>query len=155
MIPSQKALLMIKFLSCICICCLISCASIQPASKIELPGWMKGKFIDDYGISYTITDSCFVVEPSDRYRIIKWDKDSQFILAQNDKNDKNNKTNKGLYTRIDYMSFTGMEPYTWGFCLTVYDAKDTAAALETPSADRNIPKKGCNGYPFSRMKRHE
>jgi hypothetical protein len=51
------------------------------------------------------------------------------------------------------MRFSGMEPYTWGYCFTVYNAVDTMTALQKAAADRNNPKKGCNGYPFSRMKR--
>lgn len=73
----------------------------------------------------------------------------QYLLV---KNDDNNPSEKGLYSRIDYMQFKDMEPFTWGFCLTVYDAKDTSVAMKVPSANRDIPKKGCNGYPFSRMK---
>jgi hypothetical protein len=110
---------------------------------------MKGTFTDDYGIKYTIDDTLFWQQPSARYHIINWNKEMQYLLV---KNDDNNPSEKGLYSRIDYMQFKDMEPFTWGFCLTVYDAKDTSVAMKVPSANRDIPKKGCNGYPFSRMK---
>ncbi|HTD94098.1 MAG TPA: hypothetical protein VK644_09810 [Chitinophagaceae bacterium] len=48
-----------------------------------------------------------------------------------------------------------MAPFEWGFCLTVYNAKSDSLATQATPADRNHPRKGCNGYPFSRMKRAE
>ena len=76
----------------------------------------------------------------------------QYLVA---KNDSANKEDANKYTRIDYMTFTGMEPYNWGFCLTVYDAETDEIAEKTAYVDRKNPKKGCNGYPFSRMKKIE
>jgi hypothetical protein len=46
-----------------------------------------------------------------------------------------------------------MAPFLWGFCLTTYDAKTIEEAQTKAKADRANPRKGCNGYPFSRMKR--
>jgi hypothetical protein len=51
------------------------------------------------------------------------------------------------------MDFSNMEPFRWGFCFTVYDANTDSLAEVTAHADRQNPKKGCNGFPFSRMKR--
>lgn len=111
---------------------------------------MTGRFSDDYGINYTINDTIFVMEGAAKYHILQWNEKEQYLLAQND---STNKTDKGLYTRIDYMSFTGMEPFKWGYCFTVYNAADRQAAMRAAAADRSNPKKGCGGYPFSRMKR--
>lgn len=119
----------------------------QPA--VKLPEWLKGNFADDYGIHYTITDSIFYMYPSAKYHILDWNEKEEFILARND---SSNKTGKGLFTRIDLMKFTGMEPYQWGYCFTVYDAKEIDSAMIVKQADRSNPKKGCNGFPFSRMK---
>ena len=119
-------------------------------SDKSLPGWMKGSFTDDYGINYTITDELFFMEPKAKYHILRWDSAGQYLLT---KNDEKNPSEKGLYTRIDYLQFSGMNPFEWGFCLTVYDAADTTAAISALQANREIPKKGCNGFPFSRMKR--
>ena len=74
----------------------------------------------------------------------------QYLLVQND---KANKTDGGLFTRIDYMNFTGMEPFRWGFCLTIYNANTLEKAKATAIADRKNPKVGCSGFPFSRMKK--
>ena len=122
----------------------------QQNNHDSLPGWLKGKFIDDYGINYQVTDSTFVMSGSAKYHILKWDEKGEFLLTQND---SLNKAQQNLYTRIDYVKFSGMEPFNWGYCFTVYDAQNAEAALKAASADRSNPKKGCNGYPFSRMKR--
>lgn len=109
-----------------------------------------GEFSDDYGIEYSVSDTLFIQLPNVRFDILEWNKKDQFIIARND---QNNPSEKGLYTRIDYMEFTGMEPFKWGFCLTTYGEKSAEKAKKHPAADRLVPKKGCNGYPFSRMKR--
>ena len=78
----------------------------------------------------------------------RWD--GQTLIAQND---SANAYAPGLWTRIDWVRLDGMAPYTWAFCLTAYDAPTRAAAEATPPADRATPRTGCNGYPFSRMRR--
>lgn len=116
------------------------------------PLQIKGSFMDDYGIRYTINDSAWTQLPKAKYHIIKWNLQEQYIIARND---TANKTDKGLFSRIDYMPFENMPPYTWGFCLTVYDAATQEIAESSPPADRKNPRKGCGGYPFSRMKKIE
>jgi hypothetical protein len=122
----------------------------QQRVQDSLPEWMKGEFVDDYGIRYQINDSAFVMSGSGKYHILKWDEKGEFLLTQND---SLNKAEQNLFTRIDYMKFSGMEPFKWGYCFTVYNAQSKEAALKAASADRSNPKKGCSGYPFSRMKR--
>ena len=121
-------------------------------SKPKAPHFALGTFKDDYGISYLINETLWVQNSNAKYHIIKWNIEKQYLVA---KNDAGNKTDSNKYTRIDYMTFSGMEPYLWGFCLTAYDAETDAIAEQTAAADRKNPKKGCNGYPFSRMKRIE
>ena len=133
----------------VCSGLMIACSTIRKQSVTHLPVWMTGTFTDDYGIKYAINDTLFWQQPSAKYHIINWNKEEQYLLV---KNDENNSSEKNLYSRIDYMEFKNIKPYTWGFCLTVYDAKDTITAMKIPAANRDIPKKGCNGYPFSRMK---
>lgn len=120
------------------------------ALTLKAPPGLTGNFIDDYGITYTVTDSLFIQAPGIRYHIIRWDTAQQFFIAYQ----VPKKTPDSLvYTRIDYMRFTGMQPWLWGYCFTTYTAKNEEEALNQPAADRQNPKKGCNGYPFSRMKR--
>jgi hypothetical protein len=88
--------------------------------------------------------------PRTRFHIIRWNLSKQYLIA---KNDVHNPGDGGQYTRIDFMQFTDMEPWKWGYCLTAYNAKTDAEAEATAAADREHPKKGCNGYPFSRMKK--
>ena len=128
---------------------LSNCTTFRKVTTPVLPQWMKGSFSDDYGIRYTISDTMLTMDGLAKFHILTWNEREQYLLARND---TSNKTDRGLYTRLDYMRFTGMEPYTWGYCFTVYNAVDTMTALRKAAADRNNPKKGCNGYPFSRMK---
>ena len=125
-----------------------SADSTRPFNK-TLPALLKGKFEDDYGIRYTINDTLWTQHPNAKYHIIICDTTEQYLLVQND---KANKTDGGLFTRIDYMNFTGMEPFRWGFCLTIYNATTLEKARATIIADRKNPKVGCSGFPFSRMK---
>ena len=127
----------------------------QPADtthtmKKSLPAFLKGTFEDDYGEKYTINDTLWLQHPRAKYHIINFDTTEQYLLVQND---KANKSGGGLFTRIDYMNFTGMEPYWWGFCLTIYDASTLEKAKAAIAADRKNPKIGCMGFPFFRMKR--
>lgn len=117
--------------------------------KSDSSSMFTGDFTDDYGIKYTITDTLWIQQPRTRFHIIKWNKKEQYLIARND---VKNPGEGGLYTRIDFMQFDGMAPWLWGYCLTVYDAKTDNVAEAVAIADRKNPRKGCNGYPFSRMK---
>lgn len=123
-------------------------AQVVPVDSI--PAMLKGNFVDDYDIHYTVSDSLFFMLPKARYHILKWNTKDQYFIARND---TANPSEKGLYSRVDYMSFENMQPWTWGFCLTVYDARSDSLAEIQAIADRKNPRKGCNGYPFSRMQR--
>lgn len=125
-------------------------AEMQKNTTDTIPTLMKGHFTDDYKIHYTITDSLWVQHPSSRFKIIEWNAEEKFILARNM---ADNPSDGNLFTRIDYTFFKNMEPYSWGFCLSVYDAKTFEAAKSVAPADRLNPKTGCNGFPFSRMKK--
>ena len=111
-----------------------------------------GNFTDDYGIKYSINDSLWTQLPLIKYHIIRWNKKEQYFVTRND---SENPTEPGLYTRIDYMPLNNMKPYLWGFCLTVYNAVSDSIAESAAAPDRKNPKKGCNGFPFSRMKKTE
>jgi hypothetical protein len=115
-----------------------------------IPSMIKGNFTDDYGIRYTVNDSLWAQLPDVQYHIISFNATEQYFLLRND---EKNPGEPGLYTRIDYMSFSNMAPFLWGFCLTTYNAKTIEEAETKAKADRVNPRKGCNGYPFSRMKR--
>jgi hypothetical protein len=129
---------------------LLSFINLQAQTKA--PEMLKGNFMDDYKITYSINDTLWIQKPNAKYHIIKWNEKEQYIIARND---KNNKADRDLYTRIDYMTFENMSPFLWGFCLSAYNASTEAAAEAVKIADRANPRKGCNGFPFSRMKRVE
>ncbi len=127
-----------------------SIALTQSIVSDTIPALLKGNFVDDYDIKYRITNTVFTQLPNTNYHIISWDTTAQFLLARND---DHNPGEGGLYTRIDYMRFNNMPPFEWGYCLTAYNAKTLEEAKTKATADRSNPKKGCGGYPFSRMKK--
>ncbi len=110
---------------------------------------MLGRFVDDYGNTFRISPTLWEQLPHGRYHIVEWHAAEQYFLARND---SANSSAPGRWTRIDWMSFTGMPPYTWGFCMTAWDADTREAARGTAPPDRTTPRTGCNGYPFSRMR---
>lgn len=116
----------------------------------NIPADMTGNFQDDYGIRYTISDTAWIQHSKIKYHLLRYDSAGQFFIARNA---MTNPTEPGLYTRIDVMRFSNMEPWRWGFCLTTYNAATVEEAVSRQVADRANPRKGCGGYPFSRMKR--
>ncbi len=108
-----------------------------------------GRWSDDYGNSFRVTHSLFEQLPSARYHIVEWNHVERYFVARND---DANRADAGKWTRVDWMPFSGMEPYTWGFCFTAYRAETQEEARATRSAKREAPRTGCNGFPFSRMK---
>jgi hypothetical protein len=109
-----------------------------------------GEFADDYGIRYRITESEWTQLPRARYHIVKWAPAAGYLVARND---PANPSDGGLWTRIDWVPLTGMPPYEWAFCLSVYKAPTQAAAETSSVARKDTPRTGCNGHPFSRMRR--
>ncbi len=116
----------------------------------QIPADLIGNFTDDYGIRYSISEKLWLQHPNAKYHLLQYDSAGKFFIA---KNDSKNPSDTNLYSRIDIMRFSNMEPWRWGFCLAVYNAKTPEEAIAATGADRSNPKKGCGGYPFSRMKR--
>jgi hypothetical protein len=77
------------------------------ADAVAIPLVLKGSFTDDYGIRYTINDTVWNQHPNVKYHIIKSDTLAQYLLA---KNNISNPSERELYTRIDYIQFTNMDP---------------------------------------------
>jgi len=88
--------------------------------------------------------------PHGRFNVIRWNAGGQYLIAQND---SANRSAPGRWTRIDWVLLPNMAPYEWAFCLSAYDAPTVAAAESTTVARRDTPRTGCNGFPFSRMRR--
>ena len=109
----------------------------------EMPSFLFGDFTDDYGIKYSISRTNWVQYPDFKLNILNIDSSAMFVLGYNPID--------STYTKIDYMKFENQSPYTWGFCYSTYDKKAQNEAISENSADRGNPKKGCNGFPFSRM----
>lgn len=114
------------------------------------PSELLGNFVDDYGIRYAISASLWHQLPRAQYRVVAWHPAQQYLIAQND---SGNPSDGRRWTRIDWLQLTGMAPYSWAFCLSAYDAPTREAAEAVTIARRETPRTGCNGFPFSRMRR--
>lgn len=133
----------------------IGCAGARSAvpntaRAARAPEALLGAFTDDYGGRYRITSTAWQHGTRNRYDVVAWYPDSQFVIARNA---ETNPTDGGLWTRIDWMPLEGMAPYTWAFCLSAYKAPTREAAQATRVANRGTPRTGCGGFPFSRMQR--
>jgi hypothetical protein len=127
-------------------------STLPDAAAAEPPALLLGSFVDDYGIEYEVSEREWVQYPDARYHIARWEPDGQYLLARND---STNPSDGGLWTRIDWVQLTGMAPYEWAFCLSAYAAPSAAAAESTRVARPETPRTGCNGHPYSRMRRQE
>jgi len=140
-----------QFIFCAFILLLFSCKSSElPNSQLNDRTLLKGTWSDDYEINYMIKDQTWKMGNEITFHILEWDESNQFVIVEND---KSNAYNAGQYSRIDYIFLKDMKPYQWAFCLTAYDKETASDARNTAAADGNNPKSGCNGFPFSRMKR--
>ena len=119
------------------------------STEHTVPAFITGQFEDDYSIRYSISDSLFTMEDHTRLHILEWNPEEQYFIGQND---SLNTYDPLLFTRIDWMQFEGMDPYNWGFCMSTYNAVSLDSARLVSGIDREHPKTGCGGYPFSRMK---
>jgi hypothetical protein len=132
---------------------LILAALILPGPLGEagrsVPDMLRGSFVDDYDIPHLITDTLWTLGRRDRYHIVFSSDTAQYLLAWND---SANASDPGKWTRIDWMVLP-MPPYEWAFCLIEYRADSREAAESNRGADRTSPRSGCNGFPFSRMRR--
>ena len=113
------------------------------------PAELLGRFVDDYGNAFELTAKRFDQLPRGRFHIEEWNAREQYFVAHND---AANPRDGGRWTRVDWISFTGMAPYRWGFCLTAFRATSQREARLTRPPKRETPRTGCNGFPFSRMK---
>ncbi len=126
-----------------------SAGAAQAQTQEAPPSAMLGKFLDDYGNPYEITREEWRQGPKAIYHIIKWNAREQYIVAHNA---PENSSNPNRFSRIDLVRFQDQGEWTWGYCYTAYKAETPEAAEATAAADRGNPKKGCKGFPFSRMK---
>jgi hypothetical protein len=113
------------------------------------PDLIVGRFVDDYGIENEISATVWAQLPNARYHVVRWRPEAGYLIARND---ADNPSEAGRWSRIDWVELD-MAPYEWAFCMSAYDAPSAAAAESTRVARPESPRDGCNGHPFSRMRR--
>ncbi|MEO7358888.1 MAG: hypothetical protein ABI120_01075 [Gemmatimonadaceae bacterium] len=129
-----------------------SAPSVAPAAATQNapPALVVGDFEDDYGARFSITAQEFFQRSRNHFHIVRWNVRDQYFIAQND---SLNPSDPNKWTRIDWVPLSGMAPFEWAFCFSAYKAPTRAEAEATSTARRETLKTGCNGFPFSRMKR--
>ncbi len=110
---------------------------------------LAGLFADDYGSVHQISDSVWVHDGSYRYLIVRWKIADQFVIARNA---ATNPSDGDRFTRIDWMPLEGMPPWRWAFCLATWDAPTADSAARVTIARREMPRSGCGGHPFTRLR---
>lgn len=120
----------------------------RTAPRATPPPLVIGEFEDNYGIRYVISAQTWQQQPDARYRIVHWHPDAGYVIA---KREPVPADEAGPWTRIDWMPLPGTPPYTWAFCITAYGMATRTEAERADVADRDTPRSGCNGFPFSRM----
>lgn len=116
--------------------------------KPGIPDMLRGSFVDDYGIPYSITSRAWAQGDSTRYEVYSWDPEERSLVVRA----PNPAASGWLWTRIDWLTLDTGE-YPWAFCYTAFDLEDPALAMGATPANRAEPRTGCGGFPFSRMKR--
>jgi hypothetical protein len=127
-----------------------SCSSSGACQSDQVPDFLLGRWEDDYEINYMLTSTLWTQFPNSSYQVLKWNTPGEYLIAQNA---SSNPSGGGLWTRIDWMKLNDMAPYEWAFCISAYEEITPYTADLVTIADRSNPKSGCNGHPFSRMKR--
>ncbi len=124
--------------------------STASGAATAVPAALLGTFEDDYGSRYQVTTERFVHQPKSVYHIVEWNVSERYFLARNA---AENPSDGGTFARVDWVAFTDQGPFSWGYCFSAYREPTLEAARAAPPADRAAPRAGCNGFPFSRMRR--
>jgi len=113
------------------------------------PPFMVGAHVDDYGSRHLIDADRWIQDSTQRYHIVRWEPSAQFLVARND---AANPADAGRWTRIDWMPLPARDGWAWAFCLAAWDAPTADSAARVMTADRSVPRRGCGGHPFTRMR---
>ena len=127
----------------------LGCLQTNRGPGPVVPPFPTGAFEDDYGGRHTVSATTWEQGASARYRILRWNAEARYLIAQND---SANPSDGGKWTRIDWIPLTGMPPYTWAFCFSAWNAESAEAAEAVRIARPDTPRTGCNGFPYSRLK---
>jgi hypothetical protein len=113
------------------------------------PAEILGDFIDDYNTRYRITTDRFL-EGRTTYRIVEWQPTAKYLLAQHT---DSTGANAARWSRFDWVLLPDQGMYRWGYCHSAWRAPSLDSARHTLVVNRDDPRRGCNGHPFTRMRR--
>ncbi len=107
------------------------------------PTHILGDFVDDYGTAHTLTATRWAADGRPEIAIEWWVPGEEYFLTRSD---------DGLWTRVDWVMLDD-PAWPWGFCITSWDqpSPEEAVRVGRDVADRERPREGCNGSPFTRM----
>ena len=72
----NRAALVLVFLSA------LACGGTGPRSpEAGRPAFLLGRFVDDYGVEYTIDERMWVQHPAARYRVVRWDAAGRYLIG--------------------------------------------------------------------------
>lgn len=137
-------------ISCVVLSVLSATGAQDRTGESTVPQALLGEFVDDYGVRYVVSEEHWRQGEYARYAIAEWNAEERFLIGRND---AENRTDAGLWTRIDWVLLEPGTDFEWAFCYAVYDAESAEAARTRSPSDREAPRTGCNGFPFSRMRR--
>ncbi len=115
-------------------------------ADLSLP--VTGDHIDEFRSMHEISRTTWIngsVFGSSDYRVLKFDGESEFLVARNG---NGNAFNPGKYSRFDWTTSNGALHY----CQVAF-AEDTAAAAEAvnPPDNRDPINGGCGAFPWTRL----
>lgn len=124
---------------------------IPPATlySLEEPPFPTGRFEDDYGYPYEIDSQVWKTGAHSVLSIQRWHATRQYLIASS----RADSAGTVRWSRIDWIPLEGMPPYEWAFCVSEWRAISADSAEAVQIANPATPRTGCNGFPYSRMKR--
>ena len=111
-------------------------SGIEPQENLS----MIGEWEDNYGTSYTITQTDIQDSWGSSFSITEYNNAENWLIAQNG---ASNPYNPNLWSKFEW--FVDTEIY---YCQSAYDAPDADTAHAIAS-DTNDKQTGCNGFPWS------
>ena len=100
LLTHARAVVVRRLALCFLIVLAIPRAVFAQADEYAAPAERSGRFVDDYGTEYEITDTLWSHGRNARYRIVEWSPSGMYLLARHH---ADNPSEAGRWTRIDWV----------------------------------------------------